>query len=123
MAKYLIIAMIVMSSGFAVYFKYSQEKMRVMAADNAKLSTAVEAKDAVIKQERETAAENYERINQLQSKLSETEEKVNNLRGVLRKHDLTRLAGQKPGLIEKRIENATNKLFSDFFGSSTDSVQ
>ena len=123
MAKYLLIAMVVMSLGFMGYFKYSQDRLRVLAEDNAKLSVAVEAKEAALQAERETAAENYARINELQTSLSQTEENVKNLRGLLREHNLTRLAAEKPGLIQTRMQNATNQLFGNFFSSDASSVQ
>lgn len=116
--------MVVMTMGFAGYFKYSQNQIKALAQDNAKLNVAVEAKEAALQAERETAAENYQRIDELQTQLQTTETNLNNLRGVLQKHDLTRLAAQKPGLIEKRVQDATNKLFSGFFDIDTaDSVQ
>jgi len=35
------------------------------------------------------------------------------LRATLNKHNLTHLANKKPGLIEKRMQNATDKLWND----------
>ena len=47
----------------------------------------------------------------LQIKLNEAESYGDNLRKKLHKHNLTRLSIKKPGLIEKRINDGTNKLF------------
>ena len=47
----------------------------------------------------------------LQMKLDKAEEYGDDLRKKLHKHDLTRLSIKKPGLIEKRINNGTKKLF------------
>ena len=47
----------------------------------------------------------------MQGKLDEAERYGDELRKKLHKHDLTRLSIKKPGLIEKRINDGTNKLF------------
>jgi hypothetical protein len=47
----------------------------------------------------------------LQMKLNKAEEYGDDLRKKLHKHDLTRLSIKKPGLIEKRINDGTKKLF------------
>jgi hypothetical protein len=46
--------------------------------------------------------------------LRESETYKDELIGKLRKHNLTKLAEQNPGLIETRINDATQKLFNDF---------
>jgi hypothetical protein len=43
----------------------------------------------------------------------------NELLDKLRKHDLTRLSQQKPGLVERRINNGTKKLFDSFESLTT----
>ena len=54
----------------------------------------------------------FEELNiELQSKLDKANEYKDVLIGKLRKHDLAKLSMQKPGLIEKRINNGTKKLF------------
>ena len=49
--------------------------------------------------------------NELQTKLNLALNYGDDLRKKLHKHDLTRLSIKKPGLIEKRINDGTNKLF------------
>ena len=45
--------------------------------------------------------------------LDALEEYGDELRNTLNKHNLTHLANKKPGLIEKRMQNATDKLWDD----------
>ena len=45
--------------------------------------------------------------------LRKAEKYGDELRETLNKHDLTHLANKKPGLIEKRMQNATDKLWDD----------
>jgi ABC-type phosphate transport system auxiliary subunit len=57
------------------------------------------------------------RLNGLNSQLGENlqraEQYGDELRNTLQKHNLTHLANKKPGLIEKRMQNATDKLWND----------
>ena len=50
---------------------------------------------------------------QLSSDLQKAEQYGDELRATLQKHNLTHLANKKPGLIEKRMQNATDKLWDD----------
>ena len=56
--------------------------------------------------------ERFEKINkELQGKLQTAERYGDQLRNTLRKHNLTHLANKKPGMIEKRMQNATDRLW------------
>ena len=61
--------------------------------------------------------ENSVRLNELTDQLNKdlrkSEEYGDQLRNTLNKHNLTHLANKKPGLIEKRMQNATDKLWDD----------
>jgi hypothetical protein len=61
--------------------------------------------------------EDAKRINELTTVLNEDLRKAevygDELRDTLNKHNLTHLANKKPGLIEKRMQNATDKLWDD----------
>jgi len=50
---------------------------------------------------------------ELDKALKEAEVYVNSIRSKLIRHDLETLAEQKPGLIEKRINDGTKKVFDD----------
>ena len=54
-------------------------------------------------------AENKE----LEAALNKSEETREEMLRIFRDHDLTNLATQKPGLIEKRINDGTRKAFDD----------
>ena len=56
--------------------------------------------------------EKFDKLNkQLQVKLDKANEYRDTLIDKLRKHDLAKLSMKKPGLVEKRINNGTKKLF------------
>ena len=52
-------------------------------------------------------------IDDLGTDLKKAEEYGDELRDTLRKHNLTHLANKKPGMIEKRMQDATDKLWDD----------
>ena len=55
---------------------------------------------------------------ELKIKLQASEEYGDALQEKLRTHDLTMLTLRRPGLIETRVNNATQKLFEDFESST-----
>ena len=55
----------------------------------------------------------FELNNTLSSNLQKSEDYGDELRSTLNKHNLTHLANKKPGLIEKRMQDATDKLWND----------
>ena len=64
------------------------------------------------------------RLNELNSELNvnlrKSERYGDELRDTLNKHNLTHLANKKPGLIEKRMQNATDKLWDDLESLTSD---
>jgi hypothetical protein len=107
---------IVMSLSFAGigywYYNNSQAKIQVLQENNAKLKVASESNiktiNALIEQDRI----NSQRLAALDDKLKEAELYNTELRNILQRHNLTRLAEQRPGLIEKRINDATREVFN-----------
>ena len=63
---------------------------------------------------KENAEKQLKLNKELSGKLQDAEKYQDELRAKLQKHDLTRLSQKKPGLIEKKINEGTEKLFTDF---------
>lgn len=95
------------------YYNDTQERIQQLAENNAKLESAVATQQATINTLEESSAKQAELNKELQGKLQESEAYQDELRGKLQKHDLTRLSAAKPELVEKRINDATKKLFDD----------
>ena len=56
--------------------------------------------------------EKFDKLNkELQVRLDKANDYKNTLIDKLRKHDLSKLSLKKPGLVEKKINNGTKKLF------------
>ena len=97
--------------GAYYYYKDTQNRIRILTENTAKLETAKQLQDQTINimiEDREKFAE----LNKdLQNKLAAANTYKNTLIGKLRKHNLAKLSLKKPLLVESSINNATKKLF------------
>ena len=93
------------------YYKDTQNRIKILTENSAKLEAAKQAQDNTIKALVEDA-DKYRKLNKdLSVKLQKSESYRNKLIGKLRKHNLTRLSQQKPKLVEEKINRGTKKLF------------
>ena len=99
--------------GGYMYYKDTQERISILTENNAKLEVAAQLQEETINTMIEDVERNAELNRELQDKLQLAEKYGDQLRNTLRKHNLTHLANKKPGLIEKRMQNATDKLWGD----------
>ena len=92
------------------YYKDTQERIRILTENTAKLETAKKMQDDTIT----AMIEDREKFNELNKelgrKLSAANVYKDVLIGKLRKHNLAKLSLRKPGLVEKKINNGTKKL-------------
>ena len=108
--------------GAKYYYDTTQNTIAALRENNAKLEVANETNQATIKQMGQDTARLNDLTNQLAQDLQTSERYGDELRSTLNKHNLTNLANRKPGLIEKRMQNATDKLWDDLEGiTSSDS--
>jgi len=88
-----------------------------------RLNSAFELRDAEQKQTIAAITDSYRTqgnaLSELTIKNSEIEGEMNRYLDIFRRHNLTKLAAAKPGLIEPRINNATKEVFD---GIENDSV-
>ena len=97
--------------GAYAYYQDTQQRIATLQTNNAKLETVAKTNELTVKS-LQANQEKFATLNKdLQMKLNEAEEYGDDLRKKLHKHNLTRLSIKKPGLIEKRINNGTKKLF------------
>ena len=114
---YIIVIILSVLGGCAYAAKYyydtTQATIAQLRENNAKLEVANEENQQTIKKMGEDAKRLNALTDQLSADLRKAEEYGYELRNTLNKHDLTHLANKKPGLIEKRMQNATDKLWDD----------
>ena len=109
----MILVLLAGAGGAFLYVKNLQKNLEIARANVAKLEVAVQTSEASLKLERAESARLGELNNQLSTDLQKAEQYGDELRATLQKHNLTHLANKKPGLIEKRMQNATDKLWDD----------
>ncbi|MAG25890.1 hypothetical protein CMI47_09965 [Candidatus Pacearchaeota archaeon] len=96
------------------YYKDTQARIQTLTENSVKLEQAAQTQketiDILI-----ADAERFAKLNsELQEKLVNANNYKNELIGKLRNHDLTRLSQQRPGLIERRINDGTQELLESF---------
>ena len=97
--------------GAYAYYHDTQQRIKTLQENNAKLETVAKSNELTINSLQESQEKFATLNNELQTKLNLALNYGDDLRKKLHKHDLTRLSIKKPGLIEKRINDGTNKLF------------
>ena len=96
------------------YYKDTQARIQVLTENSVKLETATKLQKSTIDTLVADAKKYAELNRKLDKELRKAHDYKNNLIAKLRKHDLVRLSQQKPGLVEKKINVGTKKLFKSF---------
>ena len=99
--------------GAYAYYNDTQQRIKTLQENNAKLETVAKTNELTINSLQQSQEQFAELNKDLQIKLNQAESYGDNLRKKLHKHNLTRLSIKKPGLIEKRINDGTKKLFDN----------
>ena len=114
---YILIVVLGLLGGAAYAAKYyydtTQATIAQLRENNAKLEVANEENQQTIAKMEENNVRLNALTDQLSADLRKAEEYGDELRNTLNKHDMTHLANKKPGLIEKRMQDATDKLWGD----------
>lgn len=108
--------------GAKYYYDTTQNTIAQLRENNAQLEVANETNQATIAQMTEDVVRLNALTDQLNTDLRKSEQYGDELRETLNKHNLTHLANKKPGLIEKRMQNATDKLWDDLESVTSDNT-
>ena len=100
-----------LAGGGYFYYTDTQATIAQLRENNAQLKVSVETNEKTIESMAQQAEISAELSQELAQKLQVSEASRNRLIEVFGKHDLTRLALRKPGLIETRINNGTKQAF------------
>ncbi len=93
------------------YYKDTQARIQILTENNSKLEVAAQQQEQTINL-MIADREKFEQLNnELQTKLNRAHDYRNTLIDKLRKHNLAKLSLKKPGLVEKKINRGTKKLF------------
>ena len=96
-----------------LYVQKLQSDLQTARENVAKMEVAVQISEDSIATLQADVIRNAELSATLQRELQTAERYGDELRATLQKHNLTALAQKKPGLIENRMQNATDNLWSD----------
>ena len=111
----IILVLLVVSAGYGGY-KYVinlQEDIEFQMRLNAAQESALKSTNVTLDKLKSDMARQAKLSNELNLKLKQAEGYSKELRSKLIRHDLEALAIAKPGLIEKRMNDATKKVFDD----------
>lgn len=100
------------------YYTDTQAKIKQYSEDNIKLQIAYQEAIESANQCKSNFDSAIAQLDSLNGRLQDSEEYSNELLRKLRRHDLTRLTYEKPGLIEQRVNDATEKLFEELESDS-----
>lgn len=117
MGMKLALVMLLMMIGMGVvgkmYYDDTQARLTQLRENAVRLELAAKTSQETIGRLQADAAQFEQANNELRSQLVAAEAYSDDLAGKLRRHNLTVLTLQKPGLIETRVNNATAKLFDE----------
>lgn len=110
---YLFILLLLSGIGSGAYYYYTdtQKTIAQLQQNNALLEVASQTNQETMTRLQEDFAAAQENMIALQERAKEAEQYQDELINKLRRHDLTALTMKKPGLVEKRVNNATAKIF------------
>ena len=95
--------------GLSSYYLYNENK--VLSTNNALLEWAVETQKETITTLQNDFATQTEGLLTIQSKNQAIEAEMNRYLDIFKRHNLTKLAAAKPGLIEPKINKGTKNVF------------
>jgi len=99
--------------GAYYYYTDTQSRIATLTKKNLALELAAQECTDTLDQVQQNYSEIRRNLTALQAELNKSETYRSELQDKLRRHDLTRLTLEKPGLIERRVNDATKKIFED----------
>lgn len=105
----MLIIMAVMVGGFYWYYKDSQDTIATLNENNAKLETAVSINEETISTLQADQQRITDELKRVNAEFQEIRAQNAELRDRLSKHDIGTLGNAKPGLVERVINNASDK--------------
>jgi len=100
---------IILVLGFSSYYLYNQNQ--VLSSNNQKLEFAVKEQKAAIESLQNDFATQTAGLLTIQSRNQEIEAEMTRYLDIFKRHNLTKLAAAKPGLLEPRVNKGTKDVF------------
>ena len=122
MSKILIGIIVAMILAFGGYYWLTEKRLATLTENNAKLTIAARTNQDTIDKLTKDYEQQQELNEELNVKLQASEAYGDALAKKLREHDLTMLTLKKLGLIERRVNSATQKILDDLESSTATSI-
>ena len=107
---------------FGGYYWLTEKRLATLTENNAKLTIAARTNQDTIDKLTQDYEQQQELNSELKVKLTAAEAYGDELAKKFREHDLTMLTLKKPGLIERRVNSATQKILDDLESSTATSI-
>ena len=107
---------IILVLGLGSYYLYNQNQ--VLSANNLALEGAVAEQQAAMDIMKENFEKQGKSLQNMMRKNAQIEQEMNSYLDIFRRHNLNQLAVAKPGMIEKRVNNATKQVFESIENDS-----
>ena len=101
---------IVLFLGFTTYYLFNENK--VLSTNNALLEGAVETQKETIATIQKDFALQASSLLELQGRNQEIQQEMTRYLDIFKRHNLTKLAAAKPGLLEPRVNKGTKDVFN-----------
>ena len=110
-----IFLLILGAGGYFVYERIQslRENVQILKTNAEVMNNSLKESNETIVQMQRNAEAIEQQISELNTGLREAEKYKDEITEKLQKHNLTRLSAAKPGLIEKRVNEATSKIFKE----------
>jgi hypothetical protein len=107
---------IILVLGLGSYYLYNQNQ--VLSANNLALEGAIVEQQAAMDAMKESFEKQGKSLQNMMRKNAQIEQEMNSYLDIFRRHNLNQLAVAKPGMIEKRVNNATKQVFESIENDS-----
>jgi uncharacterized coiled-coil protein SlyX len=109
---------IILVLGLGCYWLYNENE--TLKANNAQLEIGIQTQEQTIESLQNDMALQGQSLLDLQKKNNEIQGEMNRYLDIFKRHNLTKLAAAKPGLIETRVNKATKEVFDGIEQDSRD---
>ena len=103
-----------MAASFYWYYNDSQKRMAALVENNAKLEIAVQTNEDTISSMKEDFASQAAELGRINGEFAASRAQNRELQNRLAEHDIGVLAEQKPGLVERTVNGASDRALRCF---------
>jgi len=107
---------IILVLGLGSWYLFNENQ--TLSANNLALEGAVAEQQATMEVMRESFEKQGQALNQMSRKNAQIEQEMNQYLDIFRRHNINQLAVAKPGMIEKRFNDATKEVFESIENDS-----